>query len=1337
MPAFRDTKLLKSAGLNGGMRTPTSWRSSDTPDDQSLSTSPTSCTTPSDPDVDLSYTIGVTENTPHACQFCEKAFPRPSYLKRHEQIHSDQMPFRCDYCQRLFKHKRSRDRHVKLHTGDKKYRCPHCESAFARSDHLKIHMKTHDHAKPFQCTVCNRGYNTAAALTSHVQNHNKKEAVYTPSDAHARSQSLRCPQCSTYFTDAKDLQAHVEAHCEETPSPSYKTSQCTFCQESCVNPESLLLHVQQNHPSESGGKHLASKDFASCVQDLVHNEKIPDDVEMESANSSVEVKIEHNHFPRGFCTINGLSSSDVAQLHVQTVHLSTAGKDVGQILLNSPSLFNFSPLQQREICNSNGSFTCEYCNTKFDSVQGLQKHTLSVHNLTDVVDDGEESLYCSQCNVTFLNISSLSEHLKSIHEGRNRSPKSQQGPPGTQVSSSDSSSGVATETSDTSSIKSKLRASKEPLVNRTIQQFLQGGPLLCSQCSAGFPDFESFRTHLKMHLEQVIPKYTCQECEVKFTTEDQLDEHVMSHFLSTTTEYSCQQCCYKLFSKPDELQRHLIDVHSHLLYKCSFCKEIFNSKASIQAHFTVQHSNEYHLFECTRCRVTFRTEVEFQVHVKVMHMLKTHPFRCLLCDQRFLTEFQLQYHLNTHVKQFVCTFCEEAFHVEFLLDKHIQACHSDYPTISTSDVQNLSLKPLDLKDQTVVPSLECRKELRCEICDRCFSSESHLILHRRQAHNIRTTGSQKPGQATLSLFCAYCNESCKSRSDLENHMKAHTISPSKHKCNICDEVCPNTVTLAQHKLNHCKVLTASTCVTCKKSVQNKEEFYRHVHQHVSNGVPVHCIICQQTLMSDVEIEVHAKFHLKNCERLYHCCVCAKRYETDDLIITGKQDNGHIYMCKDCFHTRSDDMRCPDCQVKFETLAAREKHRLTHKKTYQCIKCQMSFKSEAEIQDHVTSHVAQEGTKHECKLCETVFESPAKLQRHLITHTFEGCSYYTCYMCSAVFTSPHLIQQHMLQHGLSSRPYDCAYCHQRFFFRAELENHSHTHKESSAGEEQANCEERKKMFNHVVTLNHHRKIHEQKSGVLQCPLCSEIFQSYVAAQRHYVRYHDDTELEDGNKSFPCIECGKVFPHLSNLQSHIKIHTQGFALSRNLNVHTRSHSGEKPYECPFCKKHFARKENWKAHLKCHAGLKPFMCPHCGKTFSRKCYLKVHTCIHITSTTYPCEFCSETFSSLKQQKRHLVSNHNKHYDHVCCVCGDVFKHLRNFQSHMQKHHEVTATNTEKTVPEGSSDSSPGQSSTSGDKKDSEGRETSNVVEGGDTNKSPGRKVDRNNSLSSEVVT
>ena len=41
----------------------------------------------------------------------------------------------------------------------------------------------------------------------------------------------------------------------------------------------------------------------------------------------------------------------------------------------------------------------------------------------------------------------------------------------------------------------------------------------------------------------------------------------------------------KLLGKPDELQKHLMDIHAHHLYRCSLCKEIFDSKVNIQVHF--------------------------------------------------------------------------------------------------------------------------------------------------------------------------------------------------------------------------------------------------------------------------------------------------------------------------------------------------------------------------------------------------------------------------------------------------------------------------------------------------------------------------------------------------------------------------------------------------------------------------------------------------------------------------------------------------------------------------------------------------------------------------------
>lgn len=99
--------------------------------------------------------------------------------------------------------------------------------------------------------------------------------------------------------------------------------------------------------------------------------------------------------------------------------------------------------------------------------------------------------------------------------------------------------------------------------------------------------------------------------------------------------------------------------------------------------------------------------------------------------------------------------------------------------------------------------------------------------------------------------------------------------------------------------------------------------------------------------------------------------------------------------------------------------------------------------------HVATHMLTEGSSHECHLCRRLLTTPLKLQTHLIEHTFAGCGSFTCYLCSAVFTAAQGLHQHMLEHGLDARPYDCSRCSQRFFFRAELDNHSYSHDEEEA------------------------------------------------------------------------------------------------------------------------------------------------------------------------------------------------------------------------------------------------------------------------------------------------
>ncbi|XP_050734583.1 uncharacterized protein LOC127007511 isoform X2 [Eriocheir sinensis] len=1059
--------------------------------------------------------------------------------------HADQLPFRCEFCGRLFKHKRSRDRHVKLHTGDKKYKCCHCEAAFSRSDHLKIHKKTHDTQKPYQCSVCNRGYNTAAALTAHMQNHKAKLTAHAlnqllkdaqaPAETHTLTQLLRDSAAAEAHTQSlnhflKDGQKLLSPKRVEIgagssprelttspagePSPSLSpvaTVRCPLCHTHCRSQAHLQRHVSRYHgedphlvplerpASRGGGSGTSSVGGASSAASTP-SPRPPSSLPSPRPLSNPLLSLVSGKLACLYCSRDGFPSLEALQLHLQSSHGSVMNgemRDMTTMLGLHPSLGASlgaggmatslaSPLGP----GSSRGVSCELCGARVGGVTALQRHVVTAHTFTDLLARAAEGVFCAQCLLPFSNPGALAEHIKLVHASPVLSAVLNKRPPS-----------PPTDTPTDLSKKSR---------HDGLTSDLPASTLLCSQCNAPFTNFEAFRRHLKSHLdggEQLVTtggsggQLACPECRLPLTSEAALEGHLATHLGITSTEYGCQ-ACLKLFSKPDELQKHLMDIHAHHLYRCALCKEMFDSKVSIQVHFAVKHSNECKVHKCTRCSLIFRSQSEFEGHIRVSHIRRSQmsgdlgggggvgvgggSYRCLLCTLSLSSEAELAAHVSTHQRQFQCSLCDDAFHVEFLLDKHMQTQHN-------SELNGNVPQPENLAKPRRSPQ---KKDLRCDICDAEFSTESGLMTHRKQAHNIKSGSvgvTAKVAAASLSLFCAYCSEACKSRGDLEAHMKSHQGNGGRHKCNICDELCPSAAMLAQHKLTHVKVVSGSACAVCREPLTSEQQFTQHQNEHHPSPLPQPCVVCRQTLVTDMEVGVHARFHATQAAQAAAAASVASvlssgelhPHTSNSLVMTtasnalttttnSSNSSSNSNGSRGSSSPRLSPLqRCQECHLKFETAEEAEAHAAVHQqqqrqqeqqqqqnsyarsmasssRTYQCIKCQESFASEAEIEAHVASHLLHEGSVHECHLCRATFDTPLRLQCHLIEHTFEGCGSFTCYMCSSVFTTASRLQQHMVEHGLSARPYDCHHCHQRFFFRAELENHALSHPEAAEG-----------------------------------------------------------------------------------------------------------------------------------------------------------------------------------------------------------------------------------------------------------------------------------------------
>ncbi|XP_028256310.1 zinc finger protein 578 [Parambassis ranga] len=93
-------------------------------------------------------------------------------------------------------------------------------------------------------------------------------------------------------------------------------------------------------------------------------------------------------------------------------------------------------------------------------------------------------------------------------------------------------------------------------------------------------------------------------------------------------------------------------------------------------------------------------------------------------------------------------------------------------------------------------------------------------------------------------------------------------------------------------------------------------------------------------------------------------------------------------------------------------------------------------------------------------------------------------------------------------------------------------------------------------------------------------------------------HPDSQVQAGPRHLlRCSQCGKCFPHPSNLKAHLQTHT-----------------GERPFCCSLCGRSFTKLSNLKAHRRVHTGERPYCCLACGKRFTQKCNLKRHQRIHL---------------------------------------------------------------------------------------------------------------------------
>ena len=218
--------------------------------------------------------------------------------------------------------------------------------------------------------------------------------------------------------------------------------------------------------------------------------------------------------------------------------------------------------------------------------------------------------------------------------------------------------------------------------------------------------------------------------------------------------------------------------------------------------------------------------------------------------------------------------------------------------------------------------------------------------------------------------------------------------------------------------------------------------------------------------------------------------------------------------------------------------------------------------------------------------------------------------YPCHICDYATNTKQILSQHLTVHGIGER-FKCDKCDKDFSKKTSLKTHRESHISSSCKK----CNECGKTYKTAKSLKEHiRYTHSEKH--MRCDQCEMMFSTIVHLNRHKKKVHV-------LKSFKCDQCKYRTKTKANLYGHIQIVHNGLrdksakcdlcdfqGTANKLKVHKEMiHENKKFWFCKACPYSTYLKGNFRSHMRRHTGEKPYQCKICRKHFTRYCIANSH--------------------------------------------------------------------------------------------------------------------------------